>query len=450
MKTPIYDFVQKYAESDVSRFHMPGHKGKSFLGCERLDITEVQGADVLYSADGIIEESERNASVLFGTAHSFYSAEGSSLAIKAMLALAVKGFKGSKGGAGVKPVVLAGRNAHKAFIYSCALLDIDVKWLYPRKSEHLCSCSIAPADVEKALCGEDFCAVYITSPDYLGNIADISGIAKGCRSHGVPLLVDNAHGAYLNFLSPSIHPIALGADMCCDSAHKTLPVLTGGAYLHISPATDEKYVFGARNALSVFASTSPSYLILQSLDLCNKYLSEGYENRLSECMKRVEETRAFISQKGFAVMPSEPLKITLNASASGYTGKELAVKLRAYNIVCEFADDNYLVLMISPETRDIDFDRLEQAFSELPIRAPLTSENDTFCLDSCEQCMTIREAIFSESETVSVENAVGRICGAPTVSCPPAIPIVVSGERISEKSIKLFKRYGIEEISVVK
>ena len=124
MKTPIYDFVQKYAESDVSRFHMPGHKGKSFLGCERLDITEVQGADVLYSADGIIEESERNASALFGTAHSFYSAEGSSLAIKTMLALAVKGFKGSKGGAGVKPVVLAGRNAHKAFIYSCALLDI--------------------------------------------------------------------------------------------------------------------------------------------------------------------------------------------------------------------------------------------------------------------------------------------------------------------------------------
>lgn len=444
MKTPIYDFVQKYAESDVSRFHMPGHKGKSFLGCERLDITEVQGADVLYSADGIIEESECNASALFGTAHSFYSAEGSSLVIKAMLALAVKGAPKGK-----RPLVLAARNAHKAFVYSCALLDIDVKWLCPKSHEHLCVCNVSAAEVEEALREDKPCAVYITSPDYLGNIADIGGIANVCRSHRVPLLVDNAHGAYLNFLSPSIHPIALGADMCCDSAHKTLPVLTGGAYLHISPATDEKYVFGARNALSVFASTSPSYLILQSLDLCNKYLSEDYENRLSECVKRVEETKSVISRKGFTVRPSEPLKITINASASGYTGEELAEKLSAYNIECEFADDSYLVLMITPETRDIDFERLRQAFSELTVREPLTSENDTLRLESYEKCMTIREAIFGESETVSVENAVGRICSAPTVSCPPAIPIVVSGERISENAVKLFKRYGMKEISVV-
>ncbi|MBE6610350.1 MAG: amino acid decarboxylase [Ruminococcaceae bacterium] len=461
MKTPIYDFVKRYAASDVSRFHMPGHKGESFLGCEALDITEIDGADVLYSADGIIEESERNASALFGSAHTFYSAEGSSLAIKAMLALAVKGFKGDKGGAGVngfkgdncgsgvKPVVLAGRNAHKAFIYACALLDIDVKWLYPQNGGHLCSCLISPADVEKALCGENFCAVYITSPDYLGNIADIGGIAKVCKAKNVPLLVDNAHGAYLSFLPSSLHPIALGADMCCDSAHKTLPVLTGGAYLHISPATDERYVSGARNALSLFASTSPSYLILQSLDLCNRYLADGYKEKLSACVKRVEELKAVLNEKGFVTEPSEPLKLTVNAAKSGYTGKELAEKLRAYNIECEFADDTFLVLMISPANRIIDFDRLRQAFSELPVRTSLMSENDTFFLDNCEQCMTVREAIFGESEMVAVENAVGRICGTPTVSCPPAIPIVVSGERISEKAVKLFKKYGIDKISVV-
>jgi arginine/lysine/ornithine decarboxylase len=166
-------------------------------------------------------------------------------------------------------------------------------------------------------------------------------------------------------------------------------------------------------------------------------------------VKRVEETKSFISRKGFTIRPSEPLKITINASASGYTGEELAEELRAYNIECEFADDSYLVLMITPETRDIDFERLRQAFSELTVRAPLTSENDALRLESCEKCMTIREAIFGESETVSVENAVGRICSAPTVSCPPAIPIVVSGERISENAVKLFKRYGMKEISVV-
>ena len=441
MKTPIYDFVRDYAQSGVSRFHMPGHKGKAFLGCEALDITEIGGADVLYSAEGIISESEDNASSLFGSAHTFYSAEGSSLAIKAMLALA------AKASGGKKPCVLAGRNAHKAFVYACALLDIDVKWLYPKDSEHLCRCTIAPADVENALCAEDFCAVYITSPDYHGSILDVEGIAKVCRAKNIPLLVDNAHGAYLNFLPKSQHPIALGADMCCDSAHKTLPVLTGGAYLHIAPANAEKYVSGARNALSLFASTSPSYLILQSLDLCNSYLASGYRAKLADCVEKIQQIKGFLSEKGFVLELSEPLKITINAAASGYTGDELSAILRGFDIECEFADDTFLVLMISPENRDIDFERLEKAFLGISPREPI--EQDEIILERNEKVLSIREAIFAESEIVPAENAIGRICGTPTVSCPPAIPIAVSGERISENAVKLFKRYGIDKISVV-
>jgi len=444
MNTPIVDFVKNYAQSDVSRFHMPGHKGESFLGCEGLDITEVQGADVLYSAEGIIEESEKNASALFGTAHSFYSTEGSSLVIKAMLALAIKGAPKGK-----RPLVLAGRNAHKAFVYACALLDLDVKWLYPTEEEHLCSCKISAQAVEDAVSDGVF-AVYITSPDYLGNIADIEGIAKVCKRKNIPLLVDNAHGAYLNFLSPSQHPIVLGADMCCDSAHKTLPVLTGGAYLHISPATDKKYVFGARHALSLFASTSPSYLILQSLDLCNKYIFDGYKDKLSKCIEKINNLKSRFTQEGWHIEPSEPLKITMNAAASGYTGDELAELFRAYNIECEFADDTFLVLMISPENRDIDFERLENAFSDIAPRKPIDQNTNELILENNEKVISIREAIFADSETVQAEKAIGRICGTPTVSCPPAIPIVVSGERISENAVKLFERYGIEKISVVK
>ena len=125
MTTPIADFVKNYALRDLSRFHMPGHKGKALLGCESLDITEIDGADVLYSAGGIIDESESNASALFGTKHSFYSTEGSSLAIKAMLALIKK-----RTPTGERTTVLAARNVHKAFIYACALLD----------TRHLCKC----------------------------------------------------------------------------------------------------------------------------------------------------------------------------------------------------------------------------------------------------------------------------------------------------------------------
>ena len=118
--------------------------------------------------------------------------------------------------------------------------------------------------------------VYVTSPDYLGGVQELPALAAVCRAQGVPLLVDNAHGAYLRFLPQNCHPIAQGAAMCCDSAHKTLPVVTGGAYLHLAhdaPVQDEAAV---RGALALFGSTSPSYLILQSLDACNAVLAGDY------------------------------------------------------------------------------------------------------------------------------------------------------------------------------
>ena len=443
MNTPILDFVKKYATGDISRFHMPGHKGKDFIGCERLDITEICGADVLYSPDGIIAESEDNATRLFWSGHTFYSAEGSSLCIKAMLYLASMGARNGK----KRPTVLASRNAHKSFIYACALLDLDVKWLYPKEKKHLCSCNISAREVEDAI-SDDIFAVYVTSPDYLGSIADISGISSVCKRKGIPLLVDNAHGAYLGFLSPSLHPIALGADMCCDSAHKTLPVLTGGAYLHVSSAADSFYISEARSALSLFASTSPSYLILQSLDSCNAYLSDGYRDRLSECIGRINEIKAFISKRGFYVERSEPLKITVNAARSGYTGDELSDILRSNRIECEFSDDSLLVLMITPENSDKDLKRLKDVFSTLTPKPAIIYDGGLFP-EEAESAMTVREAILARSETVSVNDAMGRICASPTVSCPPAIPIVVSGERISTKAVELFKRYKIEKIKVV-
>ena len=118
-----------------------------------------------------------------------------------------------------------------------ALLDLEIRWLWPEESRSLCGCPISPAQLEETLHSlpEPPAAVYLTSPDYLGGMAQIPALAQVCHQHGTLLLVDNAHGAYLRFLQPSLHPLDLGADLCCDSAHKTLPVLTGGAYLHLSP-----------------------------------------------------------------------------------------------------------------------------------------------------------------------------------------------------------------------
>lgn len=444
MKTPIYDFVEEYVKKSPSRFHMPGHKGKSFLGCEALDITEIVGADNLYSPDGIIEESENNATRLFGSAHTFYSAEGSTLAIKAMLAIAVSGCE-----KGVRPVIMAARNAHKSFIYACALLDIDVVWLYPQKDAHICSAKITADEIETALneCEKPI-AVYLTSPDYLGNIADIKGISEVCCAHNIPLLVDNAHGAYLRFLEPSAHPISLGADMCCDSAHKTLPVLTGGAYLHISKSASSEYLMSARNMLSLFASTSPSYLVLESLDLCNKYIADGYPERLAHTVKRLDVVKLRLSLLGFEVLDTEPLKLVIKTCGFGYTGLDAAELLRKDNIEVEFFDKEYVVLMATPENSDSDFDKLEQAFMSFQRRETLCEIPSA--LVRGEKLMSIRDAVFSKKETVSIDNAIGRVSATPTVSCPPAIPIAVSGEVITAEAAAVFKKYNIDRVEVVK
>ena len=444
MKTPIIDFVEKYKEAKESRFHMPGHKGKSFLGIEALDITEIDGADVLYSADGIIEESEDHASSLFGTAHTFYSAEGSTLAIKAMLSLV------SQEKNGEKPLILAGRNAHKAFLYGAALLDLEIEWLYPEPFAHLCGCEITAEILERKLTEMERkpCAVYITSPDYLGHIADIHALADVCKQNDIPLLVDNAHGAYLHFLEESRHPIALGASMCCDSAHKTLPVLTGGAYLHISKDAPKNHLENARNMLALFASTSPSYLILQSLDRVNAYLSDDYPSRLALCIRKLDAVKAKLSEKGFAPEESEPLKLVLHASKYGYTGEQMALHLKKSHIIPEFYDGEYLVLMVTPENSSLDFARLATAFDGLKPKKSLPLP--TFVLKEGIRRMSVREAMLGAQEIVPIKKAVGRICAAPTVSCPPAVPIVISGEEITEEAAEIFRFYGIEKISVVK
>ncbi len=446
MNTPIRDFVKKYAESDTVRFHMPGHKGKSFLGIEKYDITEINGADVLYSANGIIKQSEENASKLFGTYKTYYSTEGSSLCIKAMLALVLSDRK-SDG----RPLILAGRNAHKAFIYSCALLDADVEWLFPENRSHICSCDIKAESVRRSLegCNKLPDAVYVTSPDYLGHVLDIKSIADVCNEFSVPLIVDNAHGAYLHFLKTPQHPIDLGAYMCCDSAHKTFPVLTGGAYLHLSERAGKLSSF-AENMLSVFASTSPSYLILQSLDVCNSYLNNNYPSILYDTVIQIDKIKNQLSSMKYFIEESEPLKLVVNTVKSELEPSAFIRHLRNSGIEVEFYDDNYIVFMFSCENTEFDFNLLINAFSAYDRKQFVTESKAMILPVISEKKLSIRNAVFSQKETVSVSDSIGRICACPTVSCPPAVPITVSGEVITERAVESMILLGIKEIEVVK
>lgn len=445
MKTPICDFVSAYAAADPLRLHMPGHKGVPVLGAEPLDITEVPGADVLYDARGVIAESEDIAAGLFGSGRTLYACEGSSLAVRAMLYLALL----ADGGGGARPLVLAGRNAHRSFLSAAALLDFDVEWLRPQPADSRLTCRVTPDALDARLTAlpRRPAAVYVTSPDYLGHMVDVAGLSAVCRRYGVPLLVDNAHGAYLRFLPADAHPMTLGADMCCDSAHKTLPVLTGGAYLHISVSAPPLFVENASRAMALFASTSPSYLILQSLDRANAYLADGCRVRLAHCVRRLDECRNRLCRQGFTLVGDEPLKLTVAPKFYGYTGGALAALLRAQGIVCEFADPDYLVLMFTPALPASAFDRLEAALTALSRRAPVSETPPA--VPSPERVLTARQAMLAKTRLLPTERCLGRVLADFAVSCPPAVPIAVCGERLDEDALRAFRYYGVRHCRVV-
>ena len=444
MNTPVFDFVHRYEKNGALRFHMPGHKGIGTLGVEAFDITEINGADSLYEASGIIRESEKNASKLFGS-ETFYSAEGSSLAIRAMLYLAMLNAKSK----GKKLSVAAGRNAHKTFLSAAALLDFNVEWIYPDENESYLSCRIDAKKLEKTFCGKELPdAVYVTSPDYLGNVSDIKSVSEFCRKNDILLLVDNAHGAYLKFLPDSQHPIDLGAHMCCDSAHKTLPVLTGGAYLHISENAPGMLLQQAKNALALFGSTSPSYIILESLDLANKYISNGYEKRLEEFIKNVQNLKSDLVEQGYTLTGSEPLKITDDTKKYGYKGYEFEEIRLENKIVPEFSDPDYTVFMLTPENGEDGLLILKKVLLSIPRKTEIAERMPFFSV--CEKIITPREAVFSESEIIPASQSAGRVLAAASVGCPPAVPIVVCGEKINEEAVEIFKYYGIDKCSVVK
>lgn len=514
MKTPVADFLNKYCSPDTHniRFHMPGHKGRCpadlefqadsgkktvSLG-EKYDITEISGADSLYEADGIIAESERNASELFGTAATFYSTEGSSQCIRAMLWLAVTTRRENRNGK--TPVIVAARNVHKSFVYAAALIGFEIEWLLPAvsgsssESYSLCACDISADALDQKLSSLSCppAAVYITSPNYLGGMADIRSLANVCHRHGTILAVDNAHGAYLHFLKPRrFHPIDLGADICCDSAHKTLPVLTGGAYLHIGSREKSgldsagnacfsdrinKMIDDARNALALFGSTSPSYLTLASLDLCNACLaSDGwYFTALPDFVSRLDGLRSHLAAAGYKIYPSDPLRITVCASGGAVFGSGFALAdfLRAHGIECEYADADFTVLMLTPLNTAPELCKLEavllsaaseasEAFEDLRSVPDIVSVSASGSVPDVgsgansnaiipDRVLSVREAFFMPHERIPVSEAIGRICGAPAVSCPPAIPIVISGERISAEAIGVFRHYGINEVEVIK
>ncbi|MBP5305330.1 MAG: amino acid decarboxylase, partial [Lachnospiraceae bacterium] len=356
-KTPIIDFLTEYAASGTARLHMPGHKGfapgcipKALQEMYRYDITEIAGADDLFSPEGIIAESEEIASRIYG-AKTFYSCEGSSLAIKAMLYLSLKHFEGKAADKGsFKPALIVLGKNHKALYHGAELLNIEVfRAEFPEDE-------LSAKIKELQAGGFTVIGVYVTYPDYFGNITDLRAIKEAIHPFNIPLLVDGAHAAYFKFLKGEFakdypHPIDCGADMVCASAHKTLPALTGAAYLHISDSMQDVIPL-AKHAMDIFGSSSPSYLIMASLDGVNG-VAKDFEKSLEGFCKEVKKLKEDIAELGFDIAKSDPMRITVRKSEC-FNGSDFANILRKHGCEPECFAEDYVILMLSPYNRAED------------------------------------------------------------------------------------------------
>lgn len=332
--------------------------------------------------------------------------------------------------------IAAGRCSHRSLVSSAALLGLEVKWLYPKE--------YPSADVDcskEALSGAD--ALFLTNIDYYGGT---------CRASdpGIPVVVDNAHGSYLKFVSKAgfgseyLHPMEFGFPVIsAESAHKTLPALTGAAYLHFSKGADFSR---AKEMTALFGSTSPSYLVMESLDKVNGRLLSDPDSVNRACAS-VAGLKQRLTALGFTLKISDPLRVTINARAWGWSGTEFAAFLRAHGAECEMADENYVVLLFSAITSPDDCQRAEVSLELIPRRTakPLAE----YPVIHPKQETSIREAVFAKQHSVSVDEANGKVCGGIQVSCPPGIPIVMPGERIDSEAVEALKLYGVKSVEIL-
>ncbi|MCM1166452.1 MAG: amino acid decarboxylase [Lachnospiraceae bacterium] len=425
MNTPICNFLERYTTENRLRLHMPGHKGEF-----PHDITEVFGADSLYGSDisgGIIGTSEALAASVFGAKRTCYSCGGSTLAIQAGLALLKA--RGCK-------TVAASRYSHRALASAAALLQMNVKWLYPR--EYMTADVVYDAE---AVSGAD--ALFITNIDYYG------GTWKFVNPK-MPVLIDNAHGSYLKFIDKNIfgtqylHPLELGFPlMSAESAHKTLPVLTGGAYLHFTDGVDASR---AKEMMAMFGSSSPSYLVLESLDRFNSMIADNVQmvNNACEAVAMLKEK---LTMAGIPMRKSDPLRVTINARECGMSGFEFARGLRANGVECEMADENYVVLMFSAVTSMEDCERAEMAVLFVPMNVPQPVVKFPAIKPAVD--MPMWEAMYKPQRVVPVDRAGGEVCGAMTAPCPPGVPLIFPGEIIDHSVAEALKMHGVKNVSVL-
>lgn len=438
MSSPIYDAINKYQNKNMKKFHMPGHKGvseamKPLEHILKYDVTEIPDTGSLFDNIGPTKEAQDMATQLFETEGTFMSAGGCTLCIQTMLRLVCP--NGGK--------VLMSRVIHRSAINAMSLLNITPVWIYPDNSagEHFSGRITADSVRDAIKENPDVNAVYITSPDYFGVISDIKSISQAAGD--IPVIVDSAHGAHLGFLDGFLSPVKSGAAMSAESAHKTLPVLTGGAWLNIG---DKRFIGNVSEAMSLFGSTSPSYPIMLSLDLCRDWLENDGKVLLNKTAERIKKIKELILELGFKIPEGlcDPMRIAFVVENCDNVGAQL----RQNFIEPEYAEGSTVIIIPTPFNTEEDFVTLENALKNIKLSGRTKSASTE--IFAGKRKLTPTQALLSKNELVKTENATGKISAETLCPCPPAIPLVMAGEEVDGATVKRLKENGFSHLRIVK
>ncbi|MCR4586894.1 MAG: aminotransferase class I/II-fold pyridoxal phosphate-dependent enzyme [Lachnospiraceae bacterium] len=452
----LVDMLREYATSKAYPFHMPGHKRNTdveelsdFAAAFSLDITEIDGFDELYHPEGILKKAQENAAAFYGAKQSFFCVNGSTGALHTALAAAWDGRK---------PLLIA-RNCHKAVFNGICIQakdTIQVDYLIPEWIEDagIQGC-ISPEEVEDKLKRKSYGAVVLTSPTYDGILSDIREIATIVHKYEIPLIVDEAHGAYFG-IGKDIpeSAVSCGADLVIQSMHKTLPALTQTALLHVNgERIDPERV---REKLEMYQTSSPSYLFMANMDACIQYvrengrqLAENYvrmEQYVKDEAKKLQNIRVF----------TEPGKILLSVKGTDKNGSWLQEQLvKKYDLQPEMASETYVLMMLTVMDRMEGIERLMQALSELDAicRKEITDPEESQPLyrtqaDLPKVKMSMADAMEQEAEALHLEEGEGQTAARFVYLYPPGAPILVPGEVISKKEIHLLQRAVLKGLHV--
>ena len=430
----LYTRLIEYSKSMAYPFHMPGHKRHklSMMDPYRFDLTEIDGFDNLHDAEGILKQEEERAADLYGSSETHMMINGSTGGILAAIAGVTK--RGSR--------VLVARNCHTSVYHGIELNGLRPVYIWPEMDPSLgIYRGLSRREVEAKLDQySDICAVFLTSPTYEGVLSDVRGICEAVHARGIPCVIDEAHGAHLRWIGFD-DAVSCGADVVIQSLHKTMPALTQTALMHVNGSLVDREKI--RRMLSIYQTSSPSYVLMASVSLCLTWLEEWGREEFDLYSKRIQSLRQRLTHMKhlYLYKPQDAFdwgKFVIGTVGSSMSGHELYDRLRdVYGLQMEMVSSEYVLAMTTVGDTEEGFERLAQALEAIDAeicekKKCLITEN--ICIP--ERQMEIDEAVNMPADMILLSQAEGRILGDYLYLYPPGIPLLVPGEVLQVNQIK--------------